>query len=173
MKLQTGRVEFKIEFDNGDIESIFFNPNDKGLRERVKNFNESVQQKIKNIDFKKYQEKINNDAKIDFENLDEIFDMSSEDLEKITEKLEAIIDIDEEYNKAIKEELDIVFNSNISDVVFKYCQPFDVVIFNDERGNERRETFIMQFMRWLMLEIQKYSLDNKDAINKHLAKYNK
>jgi hypothetical protein len=37
MKLSTGKVAFPIEFDNGDKQTIYFNPNDPDLMIRMKN----------------------------------------------------------------------------------------------------------------------------------------
>jgi hypothetical protein len=99
--------------------------------------------------------------------------MSASELKHIHEKCEIITDIETEYNQAVKDELDIVFGSKISDVVFRYCQPFDTVIVEDENGNENREMYIMHFIHWLMVELKKYSAENKSAMDKHLAKYSK
>ena len=35
MKLSTGKVAFPIEFDNGDKAVIYFNPNDRGIQEKI------------------------------------------------------------------------------------------------------------------------------------------
>ena len=64
-------------------------------------------------------------------------------------------------------------NKKISDVAFRYCQPFDTVIVEDENGNEKREMYIMHFIHWLMVELKKYGAENKSAMDKHLAKYSK
>ena len=47
MKLSTGKVGFPIEFDNGDKAVIYFNPNDRGIQERIKGFEESIEKRIK------------------------------------------------------------------------------------------------------------------------------
>ena len=75
--------------------------------------------------------------------------------------------------EAVKDELDVVFGSKISDVAFRYCQPFDTVIVDDENGNEKREMYIMHFLHWLMVELKKYGAESKSAMDKHLAKYSK
>ena len=49
MKLSTGKVAFPIEFDNGDKAVIYFNPNDRGIQERIKGFEASIEKRIKEI----------------------------------------------------------------------------------------------------------------------------
>ena len=99
--------------------------------------------------------------------------MSLEDMRSFQARLDAVNEIEEEYNNAVKDELDVVFGSKISDVAFRYCQPFDTVIVEDENGNEKREMYIMHFIHWLMIELRKYGAENKSAMDKHLAKYAK
>ena len=50
MKLSTGKVGFPIEFDNGDKQTIFFNPNDPDLMIRMKNLENKVSEKIKGLE---------------------------------------------------------------------------------------------------------------------------
>lgn len=174
MKLSTGKVAFPIEFDNGDKAVIYFNPNDRGIQERIQGFEASVEKKIKQIDTKQYQNKFEGDIpKVDLENPEKLFELSPAELMALQKRLDVANEIEAEYNKAIKEELDVVFDSKISDVVFRYCQPFDTVIVEDENGNEKREMYIMHFIHWLMVELKKYGAENKSAMDKHLAKYSK
>ena len=42
MKLNTGKQAFPIEFDNGDVQNIYFNPNDPDLAIRMKDFQRRV-----------------------------------------------------------------------------------------------------------------------------------
>ena len=169
MVLSTGKVAFTIEFDNGDKQNIYFNPNDKKIMERIKAFEGKVNEKIKALDLEKYEKQFDNGIDFDFSDTDKLFEMPLEEMEKLSDKLGAIGGIESEYNKAIKEELDTVFNSKISDVAFKYCEPLDVVILEDDS----REMYIMLFLRWLMEEIKKYGLKNSKAMKKHLSKYQK
>lgn len=173
MKVSTGKVGFPIEFDNGDKEIIYFNPNDRGIQERIQNFEKSLESRIKAIDLEKYKGKIEDENvfEIDLEDPEKLFEMSAEELKTLQDKLNVINDIEKEYNDAIKSELDVVFNGNISNIAFKYCEPFDTVIVEDENGNEKREIYIMHFMRWLTVELKKYGEKNKSAMNKHIAKY--
>jgi hypothetical protein len=97
--------------------------------------------------------------------------MSTDELNALRGKLDIVKGIEDEYSQAVKDELDVVFGSKISDVAFRYCQPFDSVIVEDEDGNQKREMYIMHFVHWLMIELKKYGEENKSAMNKHLAKY--
>lgn len=99
MKLSTGRVAFPIEFDNGDKEVIYFNPNDVELAERVKAMQANLAKKADEIDKAQGADEEKADYLAMFEAL----------------------------NKAIKEEIDKAFNSEISKAVFKYCSPMSVV----------------------------------------------
>lgn len=175
MKLSTGKVAFPIEFDNGQKDFIYFNPNDKGIEERIEAFQEAVNEKIKNINVDKYRETFEDgiDVKIDIDNPETFFDFSPEEIASLKKKMGAIRSISDEYNKSVKEELDVVFNSKISDVAFRYCEPFDAVIVEDKDGNETRQFYILHFMQWLMVELKKHGEKNQSAIDKHIAKYRK
>jgi hypothetical protein len=97
--------------------------------------------------------------------------MSADDLEKLNGQMTALNEIDAEYNKVVKEELDELFKSPVSDVFFKYCQPFDVVVIEDDDGNEKREMYIMHLLKWLGYELKKNAEKNNSAMNKHIGKY--
>lgn len=175
MKLSTGKVAFPIEFDNGDKAVIYFNPNDKGIQERINGFEASVEKRIKEIDFEKYKSKFDDNitVTVDLDNPETLLEMSPEELKALQNRLDVANDIEAEYNQAVKSEIDSIFDSNISNVVFKYCQPFDTVIVPDESGTEKRELYIMHFIKWLMVELKNYGVENKTAMDKHLAKYSK
>ena len=175
MKLSTGKVAFPIEYDNGDTAVIYFNPNDKGIQERIETFEESVDNRIKQINLDKYKEKMQNTAEVSFDldHPEKIFDMSPDELKNLRDRLDIVSGIESEYSQAVKDELDIVFGSNISEAAFRYCQPFDTVIVEDADGNTKRELYIMHFVHWLMIELKKYGAENKSAMDKHLAKYAK
>lgn len=170
MKLSTGKIAFTVEFDNGDKGVICFNPNDKGIHERIQGFENSLEKRIKEIDHEKYKSRLSNDLPtIEIENAESLFDMSIDELKALHSRIDVVNEIEEKYNKAVKDELDFVFGSQISDVAFRYCQPFDIVILEDES----QEVYIMHFLHWLMDEIQKHGTKNKSAMDKHLAKYSK
>ena len=174
MKLSTGKVAFPIEFDNGDKAVIYFNPNDRGIQERIKDFEKAIEKRVKEIDLEKYKSRFEgNVPEIDLESHEKLLEMSAEELNALQRRLDAVNEIDADYNKAVKDELDVVFGGKISDVAFRYCQPFDTVIVEDENGNEKREMYIMHFIHWLMVELKKYGAENKSAMDKHLAKYSK
>lgn len=174
MKLSTGKTAFPIEFDNGDKAVIYFNPNDRGIQERIKEFETSVENRIKKVDIERYKSKFDGDiTKIDINNPEKLLEMSKEELKGLRGKLDAVREIEAEYNKAVKDELDIVFDSKISEVAFRYSQPFDTVIVKDENGSEKRELYILHFIHWLMIELKKYGEENKSAMDKHLSKYKK
>lgn len=174
MKLSTGQVAFPIEFDNGDKAVIYFNPNDRGIQERIQNFEKSIESRIKAIDLEKYKSRFECDTvDFDIENPEKLLEMSADELKALQNRLDAVNEIEVEYNKAVKDELDVVFGGKISDVAFRYCQPFDTVIVEDENGNEKREMYIIHFIRWLMVELKKYGAENKSAMDKHLSKYAK
>lgn len=173
MKLSTGKTAFPIEFDNGDKAVIYFNPNDKGVQERIRNFEKSIEQRVKAIDVEKYRARI--DEKMNFggdiSDPDTLLKMSAEELRELQVRLDAVSELEDEYNKAIRDELDSIFDSNISDVAFKYCQPFDIVVAEADDGTVKREMYVMQFLHWLMLELKKYGEENKSAMDKHIGKY--
>lgn len=175
MKLSTGKVAFPIEFDNGDKAVIYLNPNDRGIQERVRGFEKAVGERIKKINFEKYKSRFGEDTSIsiDFENPEKLLEMSSDELNDLYNKLDVVSDIEKEYNEAVKAELDAVFNSPISEAVFKYCQPFDNVIVEDENGNEAHEMYIMHFIKCFMEAMKKYASENKGATDKYVSKYTK
>ena len=173
MKLSTGKVAFPIEFDNGDKAVIYFNPNDSGIQERIQGFEASVEKRAQEIDFEKYRDKLEKNITADIEDVDSLLEMSVEEMTALQDKVGATHSIEQEYNKIVREELDAVFGDKISDIVFKYCQPFDIVIAEDSKGNETREMYIVHFMRWLALELKKYGEKNKGAMDRHLSKYGK
>jgi hypothetical protein len=175
MKLSTGKVAFPIEFDNGDKAVIYFNPNDRGIQDRIQAFEKSVEERVKTIDIEKYKGRFDDgkELEIDLDNPEKLLEMSAEDLKALQNRLDVVNEIEAEYNKAVMDELDVVFGGKISAVAFRYCQPFDTVIVEDEHGNEKRELYIMHFIHWLMIELKKYGAENKSAMDKHLAKYAK
>lgn len=173
MKLSTGKVAFPIEFDNGDKAVIYFNPNDRGIQERIQNFENTIEKRIKEIDFEKYKQMLNDGSNIniDIDNIEAILDMPTDDLKLLRKKLDVGIEIAEQYNDIVKSELDRVFDSKISDVVFRYCEPFDTILTQDDDGSEKSEVYIKQFVRWLMVEMKKYAEKSNSAMDKHISKY--
>ena len=176
MELSTGKVDFPVNFDNGDIGHIYFNPNDRNIQKKISEFEANIEKKIKEIDIEKARQKFENTADIKINSIDDIFNMSRDDMESLRNKMEAITYLDEEYNEAIKSELNNIFDSDISSVAFKYCQPLDKVFTGevDENGQRKTELYVMQFMKWFAENIQKYVNEINAAnsrIEKHIGKY--
>ena len=169
MKLSTGKTAFTMEFDNGDKGIIYFNPNDRGIQDRIKEFEKSVSEKVNKIDLEKYSARLGDGFSFD---VNSIFDLPADELEEINEKVQVLNDIEKEYNSAVKTELDKVFNAKVSDVAFRYCEPFDTIII-EENEEEKRELYIIHFLKWLGVELEKYAKKNSEAMDKHIAKYTK
>ena len=122
MKLSTGKAAFPIEFDNGDKAVIYFNPNDRGIQERIQGFEASIEKRIKEIDLEKYKSRFDDKVAVDFdiENPEKLLEMSAEELQELQNRLSAVNDIEAEYNKVVRDELDVVFGGKISDVAFRH-----------------------------------------------------
>lgn len=173
MILSTGKTAFKMEFDNGDTGVIYIDLNDNELFDRLKKFGDNVNAKIKTIDADKYKAVIDTDVKINLNDPLSILEADKDDLNKVIANVEAVKAIEKEYNAAVKEEIDSAFNSRISDVAFKYCEPFSQVIVNNDDGTTKSMFFIEHFVEWFAFEIQKYNEKTSAAMNKHLEKYRK
>lgn len=171
MKLSTGKTAIKVPFDNGDVGVVYINTTDRTIQERINAFEGRVEEKIKKINLDKYNAQLDGGIKADITDIDALFEMSAEDLEKLNGKMTAFNVIDAEYNRVVKEELDEVFKSPVSDVFFKYCQPFDMVVVEDDNGNEKREVYMMHLLKWLGYELKKNAEKNNSAMNKHIGKY--
>ena len=141
MKLNTGKVAFPIEFDNGDVQNIYFNPNDPDLAVRMKDFRQKVEERTKNIDDLQLKP-----------------DGSPEDAEAI-ETIRAIQNI-------LCEELDAAFNSPVSAVVFKYCSPFAAV-----DGDFFVMQFIEAITPEIEAHIKKSNAAVEQKMQKHIAQY--
>lgn len=143
MKLSTGKIAFPIEFDNGDKEVIYFNPNDPDLMVRMKDFDIKVQDKIKSLD--------------------------DVDLNKEGEPTQiSQIETFEKIQKILKEELDFAFGSSVSDVVFKHCSPFAIV-----GGEYFVVQFIQAIAPEIEKHIKKANADVEKRMAKHIDKYKK
>ena len=102
MKLSTGKIAFPIEFDNGDKETIYFNPTDPDLPIRFKAFQENVMRRIKDID-----------------------DMALSANGTPTDG--KYIEMFEKARNIVCEEMDTAFASPVSASIFKHCSPFAIV----------------------------------------------
>ncbi len=143
MKLSTGKVAFPIEFDNGDKQTIYFNPNDPDLMVRMKNFGEKVQKEIDGM---------------------EDMDLTEEG------NPESVLQIAffEKMQNTLKSELDYAFGGSVSEVVFKHCSPFAIV-----DGEYFVVRFIEAITPEIEKEIKKANKDVENRIAKHIDKYKK
>lgn len=143
MKLSTGKVAFPIEFDNGDKQVIFFNPNDPDLMLRLRQFEEHIKEKANAFE----------DVEL---------------TEDGTPALMSQIDSFEKLQNIIKEELDYAFGGAVSEVVFKYCSPFAIV--DNEYFVVQ---FVEAIAPEIEKHIKKANADVERRMAKHIAKYKK
>ncbi len=141
MKLSTGKIAFPIEFDNGDKDCIYFNPNDPNLSIRLRDFQARASSKMQELE----------DVKLSAEG-------TPEDVELI-DKFEAIQNL-------LFEELDTAFASEISKVVFKHCSPFAVV-----NGDYFIMQFIEAITPEIEKHTAKAKKDVEKKMQKHVGKY--
>ncbi len=146
MKLNTGKVEFPIEFDNGDKQSIYFNPNDPNLFVRLKNFENKLKDRAKEL---------------------EDIELGADGQPKNPQDIKML----ESFEKAqgvIFEEIDIAFGGEISAVVFKHCSPFAIV-----NGEYFIMQFVEAIKPEIEGHIKKANSDIEKKMQKHIAKYQK
>lgn len=167
MKLSTGKIKIPLEFENGDIEYIELNPHDSELQKRIKNFENSLKKRFDKINAEKFKNvTIENTIDLDFEKL---VKMSPEELKKLEEQTNAIIDMDAEYEQKVCEELDEIFDCDFSKKAFKYVKPLNLV----EDGKGGAEMYIMQVLQAVGEELQKYGNKMNNATKKYIEKYPK
>lgn len=169
MKLSTGKVAFPIHFDNGDVENVYINPHDSGLQQRIKNFENSIQKRLDKINFEKHKNAFVDG--FDMSNIDftKLMSMTEEELEKITKQTNAIEEMDREIEEKFCEEIDAVFNSDVSSKLFKHAPPLAMVEVEDGKF----ELYILHAFKGLAEEIQKYGNKVNNATNKYIEKYSK
>ena len=143
MKLSTGKVAFPIEFDNGDKDCIYFNPNDPNLSIRLTDFQDKITERLK-----------------EFDNIALSAEGTPED--------NAIIDNFRKFQNVLFEELDIAFGGEVSAVVFKHCSPFAIV-----GGDYFIMQFIEAIKPEIEKHIKKANADVEKKMAKHLNKYKK
>lgn len=143
MKLSTGKVAFPIEFDNGDKDCIYFNPNDPNLAVRFTEFQDKVNERLK-----------------EFEDVGLTPEGEPEDFEFIErfKKMQAVL----------FEELDKAFDSKVSEIVFKHCSPFAIV-----QGDYFIMHFIEAISPEIEKNIKKSNAEAEKRMAKHTAKYSK
>lgn len=167
MKLNVGKIAFPIEFDNGDKDVIYFNPNDPDLVTRLMASKDNIEKKINNVN----QEDFNllNDGTVNpIKSLEDLGNMSDEEIQNATDKIGQMTKLLDTTKKIVCDELDKAFDSKISEVVFKHCSPFAII---------NGEYFITQFINAITPEIQKHvkksNNDMEKKMSKHINKYRK
>lgn len=143
MKLSTGKVAFPIEFDNGDKQTIYFNPNDPDLMIRMKSLDEKVQDKINGL---------------------EDVELNEEGKPTQISQIETF----EKMQNILKEELDYAFGGSVSAIVFKHCSPFAIV-----GGEYFVVQFIQAITPEIEKHIKKANADVEKRMAKHIDKYKK
>lgn len=166
MKLSTGKVAFPIEFDNGDKDCIYFNPNDPDLATRLVNAKNNIAERMEQI--KTDEILLNNEGNIEVNTISEFLKLEESKKTEIISKAEAAAEIVNKTKNIVFEELDRAFGSSISKVVFKHCSPFAIV---------NGDYFFVQFIEAIKPEIEsqikKSSEETKSKIEKHIGKYRK
>ena len=143
MKLSTGKVAFPIEFDNGDKQAIYFNPNDPDLMIRMKNLDEKMQEKIKGL---------------------EDVELTEEGAPTHISQIETF----EKMQNILKDELDYAFGGSVSEIVFKHCSPFAII-----GGEYFVVQFIEAITPEIEKHIRRANADVEKKMAKHLDKYGK
>jgi len=161
MKLSVGKIAFPIEFDNGDKDTIYFNPNDSDLASRLMSAKDKIDKKINAINTEDFN--LLNDGSVEMpKDINDVENLSNEQHEVLMKKAEQMIKLMQDTKNIIFEELDRAFDSNISSVVFKHCSPFAVV---------NGEYFITQFINAITPEIQKHIKKSNSDMDRKMAKY--
>ena len=141
MKLSTGKIAFPIEFDNGDKQNIYFNPNDPNLSIRLTDFQAKINERMKELE----------DISVNIEGKPD--DIS------LTEKFR-------KFQETLFSELDIAFGGDISAVVFKHCSPFAIV-----GGDFFILQFVEAIRPEIEKHIKKANAEVEKKMQKHIGKY--
>ena len=141
IKLNTGKKEFQLIFDDGIVEKIYFNPNDPDIAKRLSEFQGRIGEKLKALE----------DTKLTADGTPETIEM----IEKY-----------KQFRKSFDEEFDRAFNSNISETVFKYCSPFAII-----DGDYYVVQFINGIKPEIEKHIKKATAEADKKIQKHIGKY--
>lgn len=171
MKLSTGKIGFPIYFDNGDVETVYINPYDNGLQERIRNFETSIKGRVKKINFEKYKDTFGSGFDVSSLDFNKLVEMSEEELKMFENQTEVLNAIDKEIEKELCEEIDNIFQSDVSSKAFKYVPPL-AMIPTDENG-KGCEMYIVLVLQALATEVQKYGKKMNKATEKYTSKYKK
>lgn len=146
MKLNTGKVAFNIEFDNGDVGTIYINPTDPYLAVRLTECGKNIEGYVKDLG--------GVEISPSGEAADHTNDSNVETIRKCTE--------------IIKSELDKAFGSDVSSVVFKHCSPIAIV-----DGNFFVIDFLEAISPEIVSLASKAQIHMNKNIDNRLAKYGK
>ena len=171
MELSTGKISLPIKFDNGDIEYISINPHSKGLQDRINKFESSIHKRLETIKMEKYKDAFSDEFDVSKLDFNKIMNMSEEELKKVTKQTDALTEIDEQLQKIVCEEIDAIFETDVSSKAFKYVPPLAIVPL-DEKGKDF-DFYVLLFLKALSIEIQKYGEKMNKATEKHIGKYKK
>lgn len=161
MKLSTGRVAFPIEFDNGDVECIYFNPNDPDLGRRLIESKDKIQKRLEEIDVDNL-ELTNNGESVKANELKNITSLTEDEITELVQNAEKIAKVVNDTKTVVCEELDRAFNGDISSIVFKHCSPFAIV---------DGDYFVMNFLEAIAPEIAKHQNASNKAVENKMSKY--
>ena len=125
MKLSTGKVAFPIEFDNGDVQNIYFNPTDPELATRLMSAKDKISVRMQELNFSDFE--MSNDGEAVINNIADYENLTDEQIVTVAQKAEAIKNVMAEIKQIIIDELNTAFGSDVSTVIFKYCSPFAIV----------------------------------------------
>jgi hypothetical protein len=143
IKLNTGKIAFPITFDNGETVKIYFNPNDPELAIRFEKLSSNIVEKIAKFGDVELNA---NGTPVNVDNVGKV----------------------DEFQKILKDELDVAFGGKVSDVVFKYCSPLAIV-----DGDYFVNNFIQAITPEVEKEIKKTNTEMAKKMEQHLAKYAK
>lgn len=136
-KLSTGKIPFTIEFDTEDTETIYFNPNDLDIMVKLK----ELPERMKDV-------------------LTDDFELKNDGTPKDENFLEEFTTI----RNKLYEEVDKIFDSPVSEKVFKHCNAFAIV---------DGKYFFELFIEYILPKMQQATEKSLKAVNKHLDKYKK
>lgn len=143
MKLNTGKIGFPIEFDNGDKECIYFNPNDPNLSLRLIDFENKISSRMDELD----------DIELD-----------AKGKPQSIKKIESF----RKFQNILYEEMDIAFGGEVSAIVFKHCSPFAII-----DGEYFIIQFIEAIRPEIEKHIKIASEEINKKVEKHIGKYAK
>lgn len=165
IKLSTGKIAFPIEFDNGDVQNIYFNPSDPELGTRLINAKDIIAERLKKIGTDDFELSNAGEPTV-LGRIEDAMNLTDEEMAVITANAEKFAKAVSDTKQIIFEELNNAFGSDISSAVFKYCSPFAIV-----DGNY----YVLNFLEAIAPEIKKHiTKANKEAekkMQKHVGKY--